>query len=249
MKVGREIVQYKKYIKETENKKEAVSEEKIEEKTEEKAQKTDILELSKKEEETEESSLNEYLEKLKELKNTTNKSEKQQKKSLESNAGSIRAKLLAAKSPVLARMALADAYREKASVSMCKGIDGYDAKEIQAAINRLNKIIKAGNMKVKNLVKEEQMEQKIQRVQKNHQLEEARKMRSELWEKQKKNRRNEKKESGDSEASIKRDISFGAQTQSSPSQAASNTNITVNTDMINSDVTSITIESANAIDV
>lgn len=244
MKIEREIVQYKKYMKETENQKEIQSEEKIEEKT----QKTDTLELSKKEEEKEENSLNEYLEKLKELKNTTNKSEKQQKKSLESNAGSIRAKLLSAKNPVLARMALADAYREKASVSMCKGIDGYDAKEIQAALNRINKVIKAGNMKVKNLVKEEQMEQKIQRVQKMHQLEEARKMKSELLEKQKKNRRNEKKESGNSEDSIKRDISFEMQKQLDTSQADSNTDITVNTDVINADVTNITIESTDAID-
>lgn len=242
MKVGRETVQYKKYMKETENKKEVITEEKTEENT----PKTDILELSKKEEEKEDS-LNEYLEKLKELKNTTNKSGKEQKKNLESNAGSIRAKLLAAKNPVLARMALSDAYREKASVSMCKGIEGYDAKEIQAAISRLNKIIKAGNMKVKNLVKEEQMEQKIQRVQKMHQLEEAREMRTELLEKQKKNRRNEKKESGNSENNMKADVSFEIQNQSDTSQPMSTTD--GNIDMVNTDMGNINIESGDIADI
>ena len=238
MKVGKEVIQYKKYMKETENQNKILSEEKIDEKV----PKTDTLELSKKEEEKEENSLSEYLEKLKELKNTENKSGKEQKKNLESNVGSIRAKLLAAKNPVLARMALADAYKEKASVSMCKGIDGYDVKEIQAALNRINKVIKAGNMKVKNLVKEEQMEQKIQRTQKMHQLEEARKLRNELWEKQKKNRRNEKKESESSEYSMKEDIPFETQKQLDTSQVVSNI------DIINNDVIGVIIDGADIVD-
>lgn len=173
---------------------------------EQKQANTDVVELGTKQEE-ELNDLYSYLEKLKEQKKAK---ENQQKRSPESNAAGIRSAILTARSPLTVRLTLTKAYQEQAQLMMCKASDQFDQKKVAAAISRIKKVIRAGNMKVKNLTREEAMQRKVQLKQRKaqeakerkvHQKEQQKRqheihqMKNELWGKQKNHRSKEKRAS------------------------------------------------------
>lgn len=140
---------------------------------------------SAKEESWEEARIKDQLERIR---TTRFGSDNKAKQKVKHNAGSIRAKMMVSSNTLMVRMALSEAYREKAAISMSLGNQNYDSKDAAKAMAQIKKVISAGKLKISNLTKEERKELAVKRAKKKMKAQQVQEERRKLAAKRRYNR-------------------------------------------------------------